>query len=97
MNLQIAFLSFALAASATPAIAEPNPVQRHQPSPATDTCGGDAGQGRCRPILVQSQDEQSNRPVDCHRDVRTHRVNGVMLRHRHVGPNCQIREVRQSS
>jgi hypothetical protein len=35
--------------------------------------------------------------VDCHRDVRTHRINGEMVRHRHVGDNCEIRIVRQSS
>lgn len=35
------------------------------------------------------------RPVDCHRDVRTHRIGGVKVRHRHVGDNCQIRQVRK--
>lgn len=37
----------------------------------------------------------SRQPVDCHRDVRTHRIGGIMLRHRHVGDNCAVREVRQ--
>ena len=35
------------------------------------------------------------RPVDCHRDVRTHRIGGVKVRHRHVGDDCRIRQVRQ--
>ena len=35
------------------------------------------------------------RPVDCHRDVRTHRIGGVKVTHRHVGDNCQVRVVRQ--
>lgn len=35
------------------------------------------------------------RPLDCHRDVRTHRIGGVMVTHRHVGDNCQIRQVRK--
>lgn len=35
--------------------------------------------------------------VDCHRDVRTHRINGERVRHRHVGDNCEIRIVRQST
>ena len=37
----------------------------------------------------------SRKPVDCHRDVRTHRIGGVMIRHRHVGDNCAVREVKQ--
>ena len=35
--------------------------------------------------------------VDCHRDVRTHRINGRMVTHRHVGDDCRIRVVNQSS
>jgi len=41
------------------------------------------------------QDDYWNAQADCHRDVRTHRINGVKIRHRHVGDNCQVREVRQ--
>jgi hypothetical protein len=44
------------------------------------------------------RDTQSTQaPVDCHRDVRTHRIDGVMVTHRHVGPNCEVRIVRRSS
>lgn len=32
---------------------------------------------------------------DCHRDVRTHRLYGEKVRHRHVGDNCEVREVRR--
>lgn len=54
--------------------------------------------GNCRPVLVKGERETRRRPsADCHRDVRTHRVDGVMLRHRHVGDDCRIREVRSSS
>ena len=35
--------------------------------------------------------------VDCHRDVRTHRIGGERVRHRHVGDNCEVRIVRQST
>lgn len=35
--------------------------------------------------------------ADCHRDVRTHRINGAMVTHRHVGSNCAVRVVRRSS
>lgn len=35
------------------------------------------------------------RPYDCHRDVRTHRINGVMVTHRHVGDRCQVRVVQK--
>lgn len=33
--------------------------------------------------------------ADCHRDVRTHRIGGVMVPHRHVGDDCQVRQVRK--
>lgn len=33
--------------------------------------------------------------ADCHRDVRTHRIDGVKLTHRHVGETCQVRVVRK--
>ncbi len=35
------------------------------------------------------------RPADCHRSVRTHWINGVLLRHRHVGKDCAVREVKR--
>lgn len=41
------------------------------------------------------QDYYWNAQADCHRDVRTHRINGVKIRHRHVGDDCRVREVRQ--
>lgn len=39
--------------------------------------------------------EERRRPADCHRDVRTHRIGGVMITHRHVGDRCQVRQVRK--
>lgn len=38
---------------------------------------------------------QPRQYTDCHRDVREHRINGVRIRHRHVGSNCAIRVVKQ--
>ena len=37
------------------------------------------------------------KPADCHRNVRTHRIDGFMIRHRHVGENCAVREVRKGN
>lgn len=42
-----------------------------------------------------ASDAAARQPADCHRDVRTHRIFGVMIRHRHVGKNCSVREVRR--
>ena len=44
--------------------------------------------GTLVPVAQQWKD------VDCHRDVRVHRIHGVVIRHRHVGKNCAVREVR---
>lgn len=41
--------------------------------------------------------ELRRRIADCHRDVRTHRINGERVRHRHVGENCDVRIVRKST
>jgi hypothetical protein len=38
-----------------------------------------------------------NMQADCHRDVRTHRINGQRVTHRHVGDNCAVRVVRQAT
>ena len=38
-----------------------------------------------------------NAQFDCHRDIRTHWINGVKVRHRHVGDDCRVREVRTST
>ncbi|MDQ6436714.1 hypothetical protein RB623_21905 [Mesorhizobium sp. LHD-90] len=48
---------------------------------------------RCRPIRA------GGGPVvrDCHRDVRLHRINGVRVWHRHVGPDCAVRVVQRSN
>ena len=48
---------------------------------------------RCRPIRA------GGGPAirDCHRDVRLHRIRGVLVWHRHVGPNCAVRVVRRSN
>lgn len=35
------------------------------------------------------------RYYDCHRDVRTHRIGGVLVTHRHVGEDCQVRVVKK--
>ncbi len=35
------------------------------------------------------------KPADCHRSVRTHWIFGILIRHRHVGDRCTVREVKQ--
>jgi hypothetical protein len=47
----------------------------------------------------KNQEDRSvrSKPADCHRDVRTHRINGVKITHRHVGDGCQVRTVRQAN
>lgn len=47
--------------------------------------------------VESSRSVVQRRPVDCHRDVRTHRIWGVLIRHRHVGTDCRVREVRTST
>jgi hypothetical protein len=51
----------------------------------------------CETFVVETRTNNRREYRDCHRDVRTHRIGGVILRHRHVGDNCQIREVRRNS
>ncbi len=43
---------------------------------------------------IQRRNDRRNYS-DCHRDVRRHRINGVMVLHRHVGDRCQVRIVRE--
>lgn len=58
--------------------------------------------GNCDPNAVSSASGNSRRKGeylmrrynDCHRDVRTHRIYGVLVKHRHVGEDCAVREVR---
>ena len=38
---------------------------------------------------------ERRKPWDCHRDVRRHRIDGVMVLHRHIGDRCQVRVVRK--
>lgn len=47
----------------------------------------------------ERREHRERRPVyaDCHRDVRTHRINGEMVTHRHVGADCAVRVVRRST
>ena len=39
---------------------------------------------------------QRRHHADCHRDVRTHRINGEMVPHRHVGDRCTVLTVNRS-
>ena len=45
----------------------------------------------------RSERGQQRENLDCHRDVRTHRINGQRVTHRHVGDDCQVRVVNRSS
>jgi hypothetical protein len=40
--------------------------------------------------------KRSFRRSDCHRNIRTHRIGGALIRHRHVGDDCAVREVRKA-
>ncbi len=64
--------------------------------------GSNRGQARSRDGARDGGPVMSTRPArrfrseDCHRDVQTHRIRGRMVMHRHVGENCEVREVRRS-
>lgn len=51
----------------------------------------------CSPVVTGGGDRRNRREADCHRDVRTHRIGGRLVTHRHVGKNCVVREVRGST
>lgn len=55
----------------------------------------------CAPIVVEGGGRvrrDDRRPYrDCHADVRRHAIDGVMLWHRHVGPDCAVRRSHQGS
>lgn len=55
---------------------------------------GEGGRAVRRKDDVQRQAPRHDR--DCHRDVRTHRIMGEMVTHRHVGSNCDVRIVNRS-
>ena len=47
------------------------------------------------PAAEFDRKHERRKPSDCHRDVRRHRIGGVMVLHRHVGDRCQVRVVRE--
>ncbi|MBL8581015.1 MAG: hypothetical protein JNL61_02150 [Rhizobiaceae bacterium] len=55
----------------------------------------------CAPIVAQGggrvERNDRYRQRDCHSDVRRHEVNGVMMWHRHVGPDCAVRRSHKST
>lgn len=57
--------------------------------------------GDCAPIIAEGggrvERRDGRRPRDCHADVRRHEVNGVMMWHRHVGPDCAVRRSHRST
>lgn len=54
---------------------------------------GNCGQNSDNSSSGNDRKTYKRRIVDCHRDVQRHRIGGVMIRHRHVGDDCAIREV----
>jgi len=56
-----------------------------------------AGGSTSTPEQKFEKRQHGYRPVDCHRDIRTHRIGGIKVTHRHVGENCQVRIVRKST
>jgi hypothetical protein len=57
--------------------------------------------GDCAPIIVEGGGRvpsgDTRRLRDCHADVRRHPINGVMIWHRHVGPDCAVRRSHQGT
>ncbi|MEP9389492.1 hypothetical protein [Mesorhizobium sp. KR9-304] len=47
------------------------------------------------PAAEFERSNERRKPSDCHRDVRRHRIGGVLVLHRHVGDRCKIRVVRE--
>lgn len=74
----------------------PSDVRRRN-GPDTERSASQRRRSNCNTVVDDRYDDENRRrrPADCHRDVRTHRVGGVILRHRHVGDDCAIREVRR--
>lgn len=73
-------LTLALCLAATAAFAGSGlPPQSAKPDPAAEF----------------ERRQERRKPSDCHRDVRRHRIGGVMVLHRHVGDRCQVRVVRE--
>lgn len=85
------------------------PIQAGPPSPgiiemAQSSTGATTTRRGDRQRLEERRGDRGHRDVrrgnvqrDCHRDVRTHRIGGRMVAHRHVGPDCRMREVYQST
>ncbi len=57
------------------------------------SCSDKFRSGDCR----DGRNDRRRRPVDCHRDVRTHRIGGVNVRHMHIGDNCAVRKVNKGN
>ena len=80
MRPQPIVLALALSLAATAALAGSGlPPTSAKPDPASE---------------FERRNER-RKPSDCHRDVRRHRINGIMVLHRHVGDRCQVRVVRE--
>jgi hypothetical protein len=49
----------------------------------------------CAPVIAEGggrvERYERRRSRDCHADVRRHWVDGVLLWHRHIGPDCRVR------
>ncbi|MBL8576714.1 MAG: hypothetical protein JNK47_05785 [Mesorhizobium sp.] len=92
MRIRAMFLAVMFAISGV-AIASAQNMPPTMKLPSTGSPGQPLDHGK--KYQKKKQDYGWNGGVDCHRDVRTHRINGVKIRHRHVGDSCQVREVRQ--
>ncbi|MBA3447433.1 MAG: hypothetical protein H0T56_07460 [Pseudaminobacter sp.] len=83
-------------AAAIPVAGCHSDVRRHYAPEAGASVRHHHRGGNCRAVIVGRDAEDGGRS-DCHRSVRTHRVDGLRLRHRHVRDDCRIREVRQGN
>lgn len=86
-------LGFAAAGTAMP------PTIEAQAGPKPRLCDAVEGMRSGAACLQLAASSKSGRRdlSDCHRSIQTHRINGVMVKHRHVGPDCAIRIVGTSS
>lgn len=73
----------------------------HPGSVTSERSGGSLAHGDltrgCASAAMANASATQGKPVDCHRDVRTHRIDGTRIRHRHVGDGCAVREVRSGN
>ena len=93
MRIRHLFLGAALCLSSVAVASADNTMPPTMKLPSTSTPGQPLHYGKKHER--KRQDYGWNTGADCHRDERTHWINGMKIRHRHVGDDCRVREVRK--